>query len=121
MLETGYCLLAAGLATSTPPPIGVLDYVAVGLVLIGSYLNSWSELQRKWWKAKHDNKGRCYTGGLFRWSMHVNYFGDVVLFSGWTMLTATWWTFHVPVSLSPSLLAMLEDPALGNAYARKAA
>jgi protein-S-isoprenylcysteine O-methyltransferase Ste14 len=24
--------------------------------------------------------------------MHINYFGDTVLFTGWCLLTATWWT-----------------------------
>ena len=47
---------------------------------VGSWLNSWSELQRKWWKARPENKGHCYMLGLFSLSRNINYFGDVVLF-----------------------------------------
>lgn len=30
-------------------------------------------------------------------SMHINYFGDVVLFTGWALLTATIWTLGLPL------------------------
>ena len=33
--------------------------------LFGSYLNSISEIQRKHWKLKLENKGKLYTYGLF--------------------------------------------------------
>uniref|UniRef100_A0A7S4V2K2 Steroid 5-alpha reductase C-terminal domain-containing protein n=1 Tax=Alexandrium monilatum TaxID=311494 RepID=A0A7S4V2K2_9DINO len=32
---------------------------------LGSWLHTWSELQRKWRKAKPENKGRGYALGLF--------------------------------------------------------
>ena len=38
-----------------------LAIVSVCLYLLGSYLNSGSELQRKRWKSKSENKGKCYT------------------------------------------------------------
>lgn len=99
VLEAGYCLLGTGALSDDPPPVGWIDYLAVGLVLVGSYFTSGSELQRKWWKANPENKGHCYTEGLFGLSMHVNYFGDVVSFTGWSMLTATAWTAVLPVAM----------------------
>ena len=54
----------------------------------GSFLNSFSELQRKWWKARPENKGRCYTLGLFSLARNINYTGDVVLFGGWALAPA---------------------------------
>ncbi|MDH4021106.1 MAG: DUF1295 domain-containing protein, partial [Xanthomonadales bacterium] len=77
--------------------ISCLDLFALGLYLSGSYLNSASEVQRKLWKKKPSSKGHCFTGGLFRYSMHMNYFGDVVLFTGWSLLTATFWTLGLPL------------------------
>jgi len=87
----------------------------VGLVVasimytLGSYLNTYSELQRKIWKRDPDHKGRCYTLGLFSWSRNINYFGDSLLFAGWAVATGNlvnWWTpivmglsfyfFHIP-------------------------
>ena len=38
-------------------------------------------------KLKEQNKGRLYTEGLFGLAMHINYFGDIVLFSGLAMVT----------------------------------
>ena len=29
--------------------------------------------------------------------MHMNYFGDVVLFTGWSLLTAAFWALGLPV------------------------
>jgi len=94
-----FAILACGV-TSSVPVFGVVDYIAVVLILTGSFLNTYSELQRKWWKADPQNKGKCYTGGLWTLATHINYFGDVVLFSGWTMLTATWWMFWYPLMIA---------------------
>ncbi len=78
--------------------------LAVLLVLFGSFLNTGSEVQRKWWKRDPANKGHCYTGGLFSWSMHINYFGDTVLFLGWCLLTLNWWTLTLPVLMAFSFI-----------------
>ena len=74
-------------------------WLALVLYSFGSWLNSWSELQRKWWKAKPENKGRCYTLGLFAWSRNINYFGDVILFAGWAIASDCWWNVWVPVAM----------------------
>eukprot|EP00538_Stauroneis_constricta_P007100 CAMPEP_0119564384 /NCGR_PEP_ID=MMETSP1352-20130426/26808_1 /TAXON_ID=265584 /ORGANISM="Stauroneis constricta, Strain CCMP1120" /LENGTH=208 /DNA_ID=CAMNT_0007613139 /DNA_START=36 /DNA_END=658 /DNA_ORIENTATION=- len=71
--------------------------VATALYAVGSYLNSYSELQRMWWKANPANKGRCYTLGLFSASRNVNYFGDTVLFAGWAIATGSVWNVWVPL------------------------
>ena len=34
--------------------------------------------------------------GLFRNAMHINYFGDLVLFAGWVLLTRRWVLLVVP-------------------------
>jgi len=59
-----------------------VDWLWIALFILGSCLNSCSEWQRMKWKEKEENKGRLYTKGLFRYSMHINYFGDTVLFTG---------------------------------------
>ena len=67
---------------------------------LGSWLNSYSELQRKWWKEDRANKGKCYTLGLFAWSRNINYFGDVVLFAGWAVASGSWWNAWVPIIMA---------------------
>jgi protein-S-isoprenylcysteine O-methyltransferase Ste14 len=49
-------------------------------------INTHSEYYRHVWKLKEDNKGRLYTEKLFRYAMHINYFGDIVLFTGFAMI-----------------------------------
>lgn len=104
-VAVGGGLLGAG------APLGVLDGLAVGLVLVGSVLNSGSELQRWAWKRHPENRGHCYTGGLFAWSMHVNYFGDTVLFTGWALLVGRWWALGLPAFMAAGFV-FFHIPAL---------
>lgn len=96
-LEVGYSLLGCGVAGAHP--LGWVDGVGVGLLLIGSYVFVASELHRKRWQARPENEGRQYTG-VFGRSMHINLFGDVLALGGWSLLTATWWTFPVPALMT---------------------
>ena len=68
-------------------PIGVIEIIGVLLYLSGSYINTQSEYYRHIWKKKKENKGRIYTQGLLKCSMHINYFGDIILFTGFAMVT----------------------------------
>ena len=76
--------------------------VSVIIYAIGSYLNTYSEMQRTWWKAGPENKGKCYTLGLFSLSRNINYLGDVILFSGWALVSYSWWNVWVPVVMGLS-------------------
>jgi steroid 5-alpha reductase family enzyme len=67
--------------------VGFVEVIGISLYLAGSYINTHSEYSRHVWKLKAENKGRLYTEGLFSLSMHINYFGDIVLFSGLAMVT----------------------------------
>ena len=81
-------------------PLRAIDWAAVVLYVVGSYLNTASEWQRKRWKTRPENKGRLYTEGLFALSMHVNYFGDTVLFTGFALLTTSPWALLVPAVMT---------------------
>lgn len=117
IFEIGFLLLGAGLLSGEATPFGIRDWAGITLLLIGSGLNTGSELQRRAWKKLPSSKGHCYTGGLFAHSLHINYFGDSVLFTGWAMLTASVWAFSIPVLMTglfiffhiPSLDAYLAD------------
>ena len=102
---------------SNETPVGFVDFIGVSLYLFGSFINTHSEYSRHTWKSKEENYGKLYTGGLFRYSMHVNYFGDVLLFSGFAMITHTLSMFVIPlimtvnfiVNIIPSLDKYLES------------
>lgn len=97
LFEIGLILVGSGIFRQGPIAISGLDIFALVLFLSGSFVNTASEIQRKLWKQEPSNKGHCYTGGLFGYSMHINYFGDVVLFTGWCLLTGSLWTLGLPL------------------------
>lgn len=104
LFEIGFILLGAGLISGEPTPFGWLDWVGLGMVLFGSFLNTGSEVQRWMWKKKPSSKGRCYTKGLFRFSMHINYFGDSVLFTGWAILASSIFAWPIPIFITASFV-----------------
>merc|ERR1711862_1009632 len=80
----------------------VVLVVASFFYALGSYLNTYSELQRKVWKKNPNNKGRCYTLGLFSFSRNINYFGDTMLFAGWALATGNWMNSWAPIVMGLS-------------------
>ncbi len=80
--------------------IGIITFVGFSLYTAGSYLNTASEYSRHLWKQRPENQGKLYTSGLFRYSMHVNYFGDEVLFAGFAMITGSPWALLVPALMA---------------------
>jgi steroid 5-alpha reductase family enzyme len=95
-----------------------VDCIAVSLYVVGSFLNTASELQRKRWKGVPDNKGHLYTGGLFSLSMHINYFGDALLFTGFALLTTSAWALFVPLVMTV-LFLFLHIPTLDDYLAKR--
>jgi len=68
-----------------------------GLFLFGSWMNSYAEYTRHVWKERPKNRNRLYTEGLFRYSRHPNYLGDLISFSGLCVISGAWITAVVPV------------------------
>ena len=67
------------------------------LFLFGSWMNSYAEYMRHVWKRRPENKGRLYTLGLFRYSRHPNYLGDLISFSGLCLISGRWITTSIPL------------------------
>ncbi len=80
-------------------PLDWIDGIAVFLFLVGSLINTLSEVLRHQWKKNNWNKGKLYTGGLFRYAIHINYFGDVIWVSGFALLTRVIWAGLIPFFL----------------------
>jgi protein-S-isoprenylcysteine O-methyltransferase Ste14 len=80
-------------------PVDGLDGLAVALFVGGSFLNTYSEILRDIWRKRPENRVRLYTGGLFRYARHINYFGDLVWVSGYALLTRNPWSALIPVLL----------------------
>lgn len=86
-------------ARKNETPIGFLDYGAGVLVLFGTFLNTWPEIQRMQWKKKQEdqNKGCLYTQGWFSYVRNVNYLGDCLWATGWAMASSFESMFWVPL------------------------
>ncbi len=80
-------------------PIDVLDYFSIAIFIIGCILNTGSEIQRDRWKMKSKNKSRIYTEGLFKYSRHINYFGDILWVIAYALITRNLWSMTIPISL----------------------
>lgn len=76
-----------------------IDYAAVLLFITGSILNSGSEILRDIWKRDAANKGMIYTKGFFKYSMHINYFGDLLWVIAYAVITRNWYAVSIPVFL----------------------
>ena len=100
-------------------PIDILDYFSIFLYLFGSWLNTYSEYTRYIWKKNEANKGRPYTVGLFKYAMHINYFGDIVLFTGFALITWSFSLLVIPLVMSLNFIFFIIprlDKYLANKY-----
>ncbi len=93
-------ILFAILAIYNKEKLYTYDWVLLLIYFFGSFLNTFSELRRMIWKKDQANKGKLYTQGLFKYSMHINYFGDTVLFTAFALLTGSFWALSVPILIT---------------------
>lgn len=88
-------------------PIGLIEFIGILFFLMGSYLNSASEYLRYSWKKEDENAGRVYTGGLFKYAVNINYFGDIVLFIGLAAIAHQVELLIVPASMGLIFILIL--------------
>ena len=98
--------------------VGALDFFSIFLYLFGSWLNTYSEYTRHIWKKQEVNKGRPYTEGLFKYSMHINYFGDIVLFTGFALITYSFSLLVIPLIMALNFIFFI-IPRLDKYLAKK--
>jgi steroid 5-alpha reductase family enzyme len=75
-----------------------MDFLGVSVWLIGFFFEAVGDYQLKQFKQKVENKGKIITTGLWRYTRHPNYFGEVVM----------WWgIFLVALSVENGWIAIL--------------
>jgi steroid 5-alpha reductase family enzyme len=77
--------LAAGLAAMTATdsvPLGPLAFVGALVWLFGFMIEAIADRQKNRFRADPANAGRFITDGLWAWSRHPNYFGEITLWLG---------------------------------------
>jgi steroid 5-alpha reductase family enzyme len=87
-----------GIAGGTnPAALGATSGIGTILFVVGSWMNSYAEYTRHVWKQRPENCGQLYTGGLFRYSRHPNYLGDLLSFSGLCLIAGAGVTVAIPL------------------------
>jgi len=85
-------------------PFSLSDYFGVLVYVIGTVLNVQPEWARHRWKSQPENAGKLYMAGLFVWSRHVNYLGEILSFVGYA-IASQWWTLWVPLVMGAGMVA----------------
>ena len=77
-------LLAALIAMTQSTPAAIDAWAVVGAVvwLAGFLIEAIADAQKSAFKADPDNSGRFIQNGLWAWSRHPNYFGEILLWVG---------------------------------------
>jgi steroid 5-alpha reductase family enzyme len=101
-----------------PAKVCVLDYIGMGLFVTGSWINSQADYQRFRWKKKPENAGHLYTKGLFKYAMHINFFGDTVMFVGYALITQCFLSF-IPVAAITLNFVLIQIPQLDGYLMKK--
>ncbi len=114
--------LVAVVSGNNGQKIDYLEYAGILMFILGSYLNTYSEFLRYIWKKKKENKGHIYADGLFKYSIHINYFGDIILFSGIALIADRLILLLIPVSMALVfilILIPLKEKYLKNKYGKE--
>ncbi|CAM2718889.1 unnamed protein product [Rotaria socialis] len=71
--------------------LGTLQYVGISMFTVGIFTELISEIQRKQFKDKPENKGKVFTGGLFSLARHINYGGYTLWRTGIALTSGNYW------------------------------
>jgi steroid 5-alpha reductase family enzyme len=91
----------AAISTQSPPPFGAVDVVGLVIWGTGFAIEVVADRQKSRFRAEHS--GRFVDTGLWAWSRHPNYFGEIVLWVGVFVIAAStldgwpWVTLVSPV------------------------
>lgn len=83
----------------TSKPIDLFDIFGIIIFVVGSVLNTSGEILRSQWKKNPENKGKIYTEGFFKYSRHINYFGDMLWVIAYAIITRNWFAVSIPILL----------------------
>lgn len=72
----------AAMASSKTLPLGGIAMIGLLLWLIGFTIEVIADEQKRRFRLNPDNKDRFIASGLWAWSRHPNYFGEIVLWFG---------------------------------------
>ena len=84
-----FLTMAAGLAAITSNvniPLGAMAYLGLALWILGFSIEVVADKQKRDFKKKQNKEKEYITSGLWAWSRHPNYFGEITLWVGLTLI-----------------------------------
>ena len=100
--------LLAAQRGATPARLGVLDFVAIAVWVIGFFFEALGDLQMARFRGNPANKGQVLDTGVWRYTRHPNYFGDATQWWAYYLIAAAtpggWWTIFSPLLMTALLL-----------------
>ncbi len=85
VLLTAACALAV-ITGGNREPLGIVGYVGITVWTIGILIEIVADQQKSAFRADPANKGKFINTGLWAWSRHPNYFGEIVLWTGMAII-----------------------------------
>jgi len=120
VLLTAACALAV-ITGGNREALGVIGYVGIAVWAIGILIEIISDQQKTTFRANPDNQGKFISSGLWAWSRHPNYFGEIVLWTGMAIIAVPvlegwqWATLISPVFVTFLLTKVSGVPMLEEA------
>ena len=81
--------MAAGLAaltSNTTAELGLVSYLGIALWLFGFVVEVTADNQKTEFRKNPDNRNRFIATGVWSWSQHANYFGEITLWFGMALV-----------------------------------
>lgn len=85
VLVTAACALAI-ITGGKDQPIGLVGALGFGIWVLGFGVEIVADAQKRAFRRKPENKGRFIKVGLWSWSRHPNYFGEMTLWLGMAIM-----------------------------------
>ncbi len=100
---------------SAPNRFSLIAFIGISVWLGGFVFESIADRQLRIFQSIPTNKGKIMDQGVWSWSRHPNYFGEVLQWWGIFLLTfqpTSWWTIISPITLTFLILKVSGIPML---------
>lgn len=103
------------------PGLNLIDFLGMSLWMVGFFFEAIGDFQLQRFLKKASSKGKIMKYGLWAYTRHPNYFGEVTLWWGMYLLALSvpygWLTFVSPLTISYLLLYVSGIPMLERQFA----
>ncbi len=104
-------------------PVNAITWIGVALAAVGLFFETVGDAQLARFKSDPANAGKIMDRGLWSWTRHPNYFGDIcVMFAFWLVACGSWVgvvTVFAPLLMARMLITKTGKAMLERRMARK--